>query len=53
VNLGRDAYTVEPFDRIAQLVIAEVARVEVEVVPDEAALGSTPRGQGGFGSSGR
>ena len=53
VNLGRSSHTLEPGDRIAQLVVAPVTRVEVEVVTDEAALGATARGQGGFGSSGR
>ena len=53
VNLGSAAYTIEPFDRIAQLIVAPVTRVSVEVVADEAALGATERGAGGFGSSGR
>ena len=50
VNLGREAYTIAPGDRIAQLVVAPVTRVEVV---DAAALGATARGEGGFGSSGR
>jgi len=46
---------VEPFevavgDRIAQLVIQEVAAIEWDEVED---LGQTTRGQGGFGSTGR
>jgi dUTP pyrophosphatase len=53
VNHGRASYTIEPFDRIAQLVVAPVVRVGVQVVADEAALGATDRGAGGFGSSGR
>jgi dUTP pyrophosphatase len=45
----------EPFevavgDRIAQLVIQEVAAIEWDEVED---LGQTARGQGGFGSTGR
>ena len=48
-NLGAEAFTVRRGDRIAQLVVAPVAHVEV--VSDEA-LGETDRGQGGFGSTG-
>ena len=50
VNLGRDAFVVEHGHRIAQLVVAPVAMVEVEEVAALEALGS--RGQGGFGSTG-
>jgi dUTP pyrophosphatase len=53
VNLGSEAYTIEPLERIAQLIVAPVTKMRVEVVPDEAALGTTDRGAGGFGSSGR
>jgi dUTP pyrophosphatase len=53
VNLGTERYAIQPGDRIAQLVVAPVRRVEVERVPDAASLGDTVRGQGGFGSSGR
>ncbi len=50
VNLGREPVSIEPGDRIAQLVIAPVARVElVEVVE----LEDTHRGGGGFGHTGR
>lgn len=50
VNLGRAPVLIEPGDRIAQLVIAPVARAtvhEVEVLAD------TGRGEGGFGHTGR
>jgi dUTP pyrophosphatase len=50
VNLGREPYTVEPGDRIAQLVVAPVTRVQVMAVEG---LDETSRGQGGFGSTGR
>ena len=50
VNLGRNSYRVERGDRIAQLVIAPVARAEIEVVPS---LTATARGEGGFGHTGR
>jgi dUTP pyrophosphatase len=49
-NRGREPYTVQPGERIAQLVIVPVVQVNLEVVEDFAA---TSRGAGGFGSSGR
>ncbi|HEV7688745.1 MAG TPA: dUTP diphosphatase [Acidimicrobiia bacterium] len=45
-----EPFKVEVGDRIAQLVIQEVAAVEWDEVED---LGQTARGQGGFGSTGR
>ena len=50
INLGREPHTVRHADRIAQLVIAPVARPTL-VVTDE--LDETARGAGGFGSTGR
>jgi dUTP pyrophosphatase len=52
VNLGHEAYTVAPGDRIAQLVIAPVTRVALEEVKDGGALSATARGTGGFGHTG-
>lgn len=49
VNHGRESFQVGPGDRIAQLVVAPVARVAVEEVDD---LDATERGAGGFGSTG-
>ena len=49
INLGRAPFTVEPDMRIAQMVIAPVARATVREV---AALDATERGSGGFGSTG-
>ncbi|MFW6412527.1 MAG: dUTP diphosphatase [Oceanicaulis sp.] len=50
INLGPDPFDVARGERIAQMVIAQVARIDwVEV--DE--LDDTGRGQGGFGSTGR
>ncbi len=49
INLGREAYVVEHGARIAQLVIAPVARVRIEEVEE---LDATTRGSGGFGSTG-
>ena len=50
VNHGSEPFTVEPLDRIAQLVIARVVRAELAVVPS---LDETARGDGGYGSTGR
>ena len=50
VNLSDTAYTIEPGERIAQLVIAPVLLPEVEEVVQ---LAATTRGAGGFGSTGR
>jgi len=49
VNLGKEAVTIEPGQRIAQLVIAPV--VQAQFV-DAASLSDTERGAGGFGSTG-
>ena len=50
INLGSQAYEIRRGDRIAQLVLCEVAQ-GIEVV-ERAALGTTDRGEGGFGSTG-
>ncbi len=50
VNLGEEAYAIEPGERIAQLVVAPVTRVRVERAES---LETTARGGGGFGSTGR
>ena len=49
VNLGQEAYTLQPGERIAQLVVAPVCLPEVEEVAE---LDATDRGAGGFGSTG-
>ena len=49
-NASREDYTVEPGERIAQLVITPVAQPRITVVED---LDDTERGTGGFGSTGR
>ena len=49
INLGREAFTVGRGDRVAQLVVAPVARIAWEEVE---ALDATGRGAGGFGSTG-
>jgi dUTP pyrophosphatase len=48
-NRGTAPFTVQPGDRIAQMVIVPVVHAEFEIVEDFAA---TSRGAGGFGSSG-
>jgi dUTP pyrophosphatase len=52
INLGRSAFTVEPGMRIAQMVIAPVASVEIVEVAARDHLGETERGRAGFGSTG-
>ena len=50
INWGSEAFTIQRGDRIAQLVICQVAMVdftEADILPDSA------RGEGGFGHSGR
>jgi dUTP pyrophosphatase len=49
-NRGSDTFTVQPGERIAQLIVVPVVQVELEVVDDFAA---SARGAGGFGHSGR
>ena len=49
-NRGKSAFTIQPLDRIAQLVVVPVVQVEFEVVEEFTA---SARGAGGFGSTGR
>jgi dUTP pyrophosphatase len=48
-NRGKGAFTIQPLDRIAQLIVVPVVQVQFEVVEDFAA---SARGLGGFGSTG-
>lgn len=50
VNLGDAPYTVQPGDRIAQLMVVPVVQPTLTVVDT---LDETERGAGGFGSTGR
>ena len=50
VNLSNDEYTIQPDERIAQMVIAKVEQAEIKVVTE---LSDTARGEGGFGSTGK
>lgn len=49
-NRGDTTFTVEPGERIAQMVLVPVVRAALEVVED---FEASERGAGGFGSSGR
>jgi dUTP pyrophosphatase len=49
-NRGSTVFTINPGERIAQLVVVPVAQVDFQVVNEFVA---TERGSGGFGSSGR
>ena len=49
-NRGQQAYTIEPGERIAQLVIVPVVQASFRAVES---FEATDRGEGGFGSSGR
>jgi len=48
-NRGREAFTIEPGDRIAQLVILPIVRVGLQVVDT---FSDSARGSGGFGHTG-
>ena len=50
INLGADPFTVNRGDRIAQMVISPVTRASIDMTE---LLDQTPRGEGGFGSTGR
>jgi dUTP pyrophosphatase len=49
-NRGQAAFTIQPMDRIAQLVVVPVQQVEFNVVE---AFETSSRGAGGFGSTGK
>ncbi|HCX34876.1 MAG TPA: dUTP diphosphatase [Rhodocyclaceae bacterium] len=49
-NRGRETFTLNPFDRIAQLVVVPVVQVAFDVVEE---FRESDRGGAGFGSSGR
>ncbi|MEX1994343.1 MAG: dUTP diphosphatase [Steroidobacteraceae bacterium] len=49
-NRGSHPFTIEPGERIAQMIVVPVVQVELEVVQQ---FGESARGAGGFGSSGR
>ena len=49
-NRGNAAFVIKPMERLAQLVVVPVVQVELNVVDD---FESSPRGAGGFGSTGK
>jgi dUTP pyrophosphatase len=49
-NRGTTPFVLQPFERIAQLVIVPVVQAQFEVVQE---FGASERGAGGFGSTGR
>jgi dUTP pyrophosphatase len=49
-NRGQEPFVLQPFERIAQLVIVPVLQAEFEIVTS---FDASHRGAGGFGSSGR
>lgn len=49
-NRGSEPFTLQPLDRLAQLVVVPVLRMVFNVVED---FSASTRGEGGFGSTGR
>ena len=50
VNISNEPYTIQPDERIAQMVITNYVQAKLEVVTE---LSDTERGEGGFGSTGK
>ena len=50
VNLSQESYTIQPGDRIAQLMVVPVVQPDITLTDT---LDETERGTGGFGSTGR
>src|SRR5574344_482778 len=50
VNLSNETYTIQPKERIAQMIISKVEQAKIEVATE---LSETNRGEGGFGSTGK
>jgi dUTP pyrophosphatase len=49
-NRGQEPFTIQPFERIAQMVIVPVAQAKFRLVRD---FEQSARGAGGFGSTGK
>lgn len=49
-NRGKEAFTIQPFERIAQMVIVPVVQASFNLVDD---FDASHRGEGGFGSTGK
>ena len=50
VNLSNSPFVIEPGERIAQMIVARYEQIEWQPVEE---LGTTERGAGGFGSTGK
>jgi len=50
VNISNEEYTINPNDRIAQMVICRYEKVDIQVTEE---LSDTQRSTGGFGSTGK
>ena len=50
VNISNESYTIQPNERIAQMIISKVEQAQIEIVEE---LSETSRGEGGFGSTGK
>ncbi|MDC1029915.1 dUTP diphosphatase [Flavobacteriaceae bacterium] len=50
VNLSNDSFTIQPGERIAQIVVAQYTQVSWQPTTN---LEETDRGEGGFGSTGK
>ncbi len=49
-NRSKEAFTINPMDRIAQLIVVPVVQVKLNVVEE---FSASERGAGGFGSTGK
>ena len=49
INFGKDSYVIGKDSKIAQMVINKVEEAQIKIVSN---LEDTPRGEGGFGSTG-
>ncbi len=49
-NRGQNAFTLNPMERLAQLIIVPVLQVDFNIVEE---FGESERGEGGFGSTGK
>lgn len=49
-NRGREAFTINPLDRIAQMIVVPVVQAQFRLVES---FEASDRGEGGFGSTGR
>lgn len=49
-NRGQESFTLAPFERLAQYILVPVVQAELSIVD---AFTDSPRGDGGFGSTGR